>query len=778
MRPFIHRLDREFDVGAGSHAGGMSEFSVDLDGFLRALRRQRNVLLSAAMLAILAGVLWLLYATPLYTADALVLIDNRRIHAVQDSYDSQAQTPELAASLIDSQVEIVKSVKLANNLVHRLNLLEDARFNPPASASLFLRVRQAIIDLFSRSITGKRAAAPDNPDEIRLRRAADILRKNVDPRRVGRTMVLQISYTSSDPQEAARFANAYAEAYLSDQLDTKYEATKRASQWLEERMEELKQKALDSNLAIQRFKKEHDLVSSGGKLVNEQQLAEVNTQLVIARAETSKAEAHYSRISQIIKGHQTDAIVPEAIASPIIGQLRSKYLELSKRESEISANLGKDHLQAINLRREMAEYERLMFEELGRLAESARSEVDVAKSREESLLASLEKLVMLNAGENTTLVKLHEMEREAEAYQRLHQTYLQRYQEALQQQSFPIIEARIITNAVTPPVPSSPKKFLSLLMFGLLGVAAGCAIGFVREFRERGLRGEGDVKAELGLECLGIVPFIKAPALSGRKKKEAAEVKAVQACAEDGDRRWLPSSSSIFSYVLDNPRSEFAETFLSAKFAADLALSDENTKVIGVVSALPNEGKSVISKNLASMIASLRVPTLLIDADIRGRELTQRLVPEGTGGMVEAILQKRPLDDFLWWEKRSDLALLPATAQARTSHSSELLSSNGMTKLLDEARDQFKYVVLDLPPLGPIIDVRAMAEKIDAFVFVVEWRATPRKLVQSILQTEERIAQRCLGIILNKVEVEDIRLFETTSSRHYYREKYHKYYGV
>jgi succinoglycan biosynthesis transport protein ExoP len=782
MRPFVHRLEREFEQSAAVQPVGGSELLIDFEAFLRAIRRQRLVFAYAVLASLLAGILWLLVATPLYTADTLVLIDNRRIHAVEESYDAQSPVPELAASLIDSQVEIVKSEKLAQVVIRRLNLTDDPRFNIPApSLGAFLRFRRALIGIFpsgaSKTLSSPQASSED---EMTQRRMVDLVRGGVDVRRVGRTMILQLLYTSSDPAEAARLASGYAEAYLSDQLDTKYEATKRASQWLEERMEELKQKALESDLAIQKFKKDHHLISSGGKLVNEQQLTEVNSQLVLARAETSKAQARYARISSIIEGHQTDAIVAEAIGSQIIGQLRAKYLELSKRQADISDFVGKDHLQAVSLRKEMAEYERLMFEELGRLAEGARSDLDIATTREQSLLSSLEKLVVLNAGENTTLVKLHEMEREGEAYQKLHQTFLQRYQEALQQQSFPIIEARVITKAVTPQMPSSPKKALTLVMFGFLGASVGCALGFILEFRERGLRGEHEVKDELGLECLGILPLIAKPAGSNgkinedylAKKRDRASVRP-----PGSDRRWLPSDSSLTSYVLNNPRSEFAETLLAAKLSADLALSDEATKVIGVVSVLPNEGKSIVSKNLASLVATLGFSTLLVDADLRRREITRGLIPGPADGLVEAILRKQSLEEFLWWEKLSNLAILPSTSQSRISHSSEVLSSNGMSKLLDEAKERFKYVVLDLPPLGPIIDVRAMAEKIDAFVFVVEWRTTPRKLVQSILRTERTVAQRCLGVILNKVKIADIRLFEDRGSRHYYREKYGKYYG-
>src|SRR5271166_2199933 len=185
MRPFVHRLDREFEQGAlGQHS--LPELHLDIEGFLRRLRRQRLVLLGAGVISIVAGMVWLLLATPLYTADTLVLIDNRRIHAVQDSYDAQSQVPELAGSLIDSQVEIVKSEKLAQLVVNRLNLLEDPKFNVPDRLGLFLSLRQTLADLFSFWRAKKSSIAATSGEDIRLRRAVDLLRLNLDPRRVGR----------------------------------------------------------------------------------------------------------------------------------------------------------------------------------------------------------------------------------------------------------------------------------------------------------------------------------------------------------------------------------------------------------------------------------------------------------------------------------------------------------------------------------------------------------------------------------------------------------------
>ena len=418
-------------------------------------------------------------------------------------YELNAPSFDAAASVVDSQVEVIRSDGVTVSVIRKLDLLSD----PEMQAKI--QPRKDVLSRLRRFVGFSTSLAPEpGLEQARLHRAADVLRADMDIRRIPKTMVLQISYTSSNPAKAANIANGYAEAYLADQLNAKYEATKRAGDWLEERMTELKQKALAADLAIQKYKAEHGLITSGGKLVNEQQLNEINTQLVLARGETARAEARYKRIKSIVEEHQTAAIVSEAIGNTIIAHLRTKYLDASKRESEISAKLGKDHFQAQSYRDEMREYERLMFEELARLAESYRSDVQIMRSKEEALGASLNKSMGQNAADNKVLVGLHELEREAETYWNLYQSFLQRYQQALQQQSFPIIDARIITSATVPSAPSHPRKLAIIFLFMLLGTFAGILAGFWREFRERGFQGEEQVRKDLGLECLGIPPLL------------------------------------------------------------------------------------------------------------------------------------------------------------------------------------------------------------------------------------------------------------------------------
>lgn len=152
-------------------------------------------------------------------------------------------------------------------------------------------------------------------EEAHLERAAIArLRANLEVHRVARTYVLAVDYTSPDRGKAAAIANAFAEAYLTDQLDAKFEATRRAAGWLQTRLAELKQKSLDFDLAIQKFKAEKGIVVTGGDkpgLISDQQLSEVNEQMVLARADTAKAEARYEQIEDLLKSGRVGATVPD-----------------------------------------------------------------------------------------------------------------------------------------------------------------------------------------------------------------------------------------------------------------------------------------------------------------------------------------------------------------------------------------------------------------------------------------------------------------------------------
>ncbi len=730
----------------------------DVDGAIAIARRQWRIVAISVIVCLFLGVVYVLTAVPRYTAKTSVLID-RSNGQVVDQLSTIGTVPDDEASVL-SQVELLKSETIGMAVVEKLKLQDNGEFMGGGGNALTAAISYVRTLVNPKNWFGDDGEALGDPVEAKRREALRRVRSNMDVSRVGRSYVLEIGITATSPQLAAAIAGGIADAYLNDKLDAKYEATRRAGTWLQERIEELRQRSLESDLAVQKFRAANGLLVANDKLVSDQQLTELSSALLVARADTARAQAKYDRIKSILDSGQTDAIVTDALDSSVINTLREKYLDASKRESEISKRLGEGHVQAIRLRQEMAEYTRLMFDELRRISESYQSELEVARSRERQLSEGVEKATSVSVTASETQVQLRELERSAETYKNLYQTFLQRYQEALQQQSFPVTEARIISRAVPPQDASEPRASLVLAACLVLGFALGGSVGGFREFRDRFFRTGEQVRDVLGLEYLGAVPLVDS------SKSKPLTLEPV--------RGEVYKRNQVSNFAIEHPLSSFAETLRSARIAADLQVSKPQ-KIIGVVSALPGEGKSTVAVNLAQTLAK-SAKTLLIDADLRNPGATRALAQHADQGLLEVILDNLSPSAAVLSDPASGLKFLPAVVKRRIPHSSELLASQQMTRLLSQASSEFEYIVLDLPPLGPVVDARAIAPRIDGFVMVVEWGETSRKVVKDTLAAEPQITSRCLGVILNKVDSNKMKLYREYGSSEYYASRYTSYY--
>ncbi len=264
----------------------------------------------------------------------------------------------------------------------------------------------------------------------------------------------------------------------------------------------------------------------------------------------------------------------------------------------------------------------------------------------------------------------------------------------------------------------------------------------------------------LGLEYLGSVPLVE-PQPGRRLPTEPMTGEVYR-------------KNAVAGFATEHPSSAFAETLRSARIAADVHI-DRPHKVIGIVSVLPGEGKSTIAMNFAQALAG-SASVLLIDADLRNPGATRALGQHAEEGLLEVLLEGRAPASAMLTDPDTGLRFLPAVVRRRIPHSSEILASAAMARLLAQVAGEFDYVVLDLPPLGPVVDARAIAPRVDGFVMVVEWGGTSRKAVKDTLNAEAQIAGRCLGVILNKVDAGKMKLYEGYGSADYYASRYSHYY--
>ncbi|MND43027.1 Tyrosine-protein kinase ptk [compost metagenome] len=736
---------------------------IDIDAALATIRRQWRIVLATIAIAGTIGLAYAATAVPIYSATATLLIDRNNSQVVEQ-LSTIGGVIEDEASIL-SQVEVLQSETIGLAVVDNLNLTENQEFRATRASLLssMLGTVRSLVNVSQWFSPAKEAVVDDGT----LKRAlSDRLLQGLSVKRIGRTYALELTYNSTSPALAAQIVNAVAAAYLVDKLNSKYEATKRASDWLSDRIAELRQRALDTDLAVQKFRAEHNLIETGNNgLLSDQQLAELNSAQILAQSETARARARVQRIEHILATDDVDAVVTDILDSSVANDLRKKYLESSKIEAEITGRLGKNHVQAVRLRNEMQEYRRLMFQEVSRIAQSYKSDLEVAEARERTLEASVAKATTVSNSASQTQVQLRELQREAETYKNMYQTFLQRYQEAMQQQSFPVTEARVISKAIPPKIPSKPNKPMLLALFMIMGAAAGGGIAMFREFRDRFFRTGEQVRDVLGLEFLGNTPLIP--------NKPVEEI--LPKAQESGPTATRPSS--VARYAVDHPLSSFAETLRSTRLALDLGIpAKSGARVVGVVSALPSEGKSTISINLAQLLAGQGARVLLLDADIRNPGATRALGRHAGEGLLEVLLEGRNVRDVLLHDEKTGLAFLPTVVKQRVPHSSELLTSPQMHKLLAEASGVFDYIIVDLPPLGPVVDARAMASRIDGFVFVTEWGKTARRAVRNTIENEVHIRKKCLGVILNKVDTEKLKLYRAYGSSEYYYSRYTRYY--
>lgn len=744
---------------------------IDLEQLIAAARRQLKLVAIFAALGLALGVAYLLFTPPVYTAYTRILLDDSLTKFAEDKESTPVRVQ--ADSMVLSQVEILKSQRLARAVVEAKALHENEAFlNPPRSPYARLKASvKGLADIFSSKPAG-------SADAAKVGKAVAFLQGGLSAERVGRSFVIEVSFRSNDPKLAGEVTRAYADAYLSDQLDANFDATQRATVWLQGRLDELRRNSQAAALDVEKYRAENGLTASRGELMSDQQLADLNSQLILAQADTANAFARYGQFKSIVDSGPENAVRNATIPvekgsggnnTAAINEMRSRYLGITKREQDISARFGPEHAQAVALRREQGEMTKQIFGELQGITESYRNAYEVAKAREASLRVNLGDLVGQSSQSGQSQVRLRELEQRSAALATLYQAFLARYEEASQQRSFPIAEARVISQADNPVSASSPRKSMVLGLSLVLGMLAGAGVGALQEFRERFFRTADDVRAALNINFLGYLPKVSARLTGAAKPVDGENGKTAQPAPESVTPR-------ILRVAINAPSSSFAETLRNVKLACDVVLQRKPSKVIGFVSVLPHEGKTTAAANFAGLLAANGSRTLLIDGDLRNPGLSRGLSLSPEKGLVEAIVGDQRWQDTFVVDRKTKLAIIPTAVRGRLSHTSELISGPGMRDLLEDAQKSFDYIVVDLPPLGAVVDAKAFAPLADGFVLVAEWGVTPRALVRSTLQAEPQVAAKTLGIILNKTDMKNLARYGSFGGAEQYLDRYASYY--
>lgn len=433
-----------------------------------ALWQGRNIIVATTALCVAAAIGYLLLTTPRYLATAQILIDPRAKRIVEGAvvpggFGSSAVGADTL--LVDSQVELLYSSAVLSKVVEKEGLATDPEFLVARGAGMRMRLRNWL-GSYVDGYVSERAPAID-PAEVAMWRLKD---KHLSVRRAGNTYVLNVSVFSQDAEKAARITNAVAQAYISDQSRAANETTRAAASLLRARADELRGGVERAERAVEDFRARNGLIGTSGLLVSEQQLQSLNEKLSVARSQTALAKARYEQVRALTPQSAALSAQSDALKSPVIANLRGTLARVERREAIVERTLGPRHPDAASLASEKASVIALIGDELARIKANAEGEHALAAANERALETEFKSLEGRAATNNQSLVRLRELQREAQAARQVYETFLNRAKETREQEDLGRDNTRVITPAATPTFAASPPT-MPILLGSLVGGA-------------------------------------------------------------------------------------------------------------------------------------------------------------------------------------------------------------------------------------------------------------------------------------------------------------------
>jgi len=687
--------------------------------------KRRGVLIAVVWLVlalISVGIAALLPAR--YEAAATVQIDPRKrlivnLEPVQS--DLRPDTPT-----VESEVEVIRSRAIVTRVIDKLGLRSDPELAGPGP------IRRLLIALglnpLPAGADGKAIHAP--PDDPNRDEVAAALEKMIKVSRIRNTLLIEIRVTCGDPAKAARIANAFAEAYLQDQIDAKARATGQATDLIEAKLDGLRQKLALAERRVAHFKAANSIFDAEGQVLSEKKLARLMEQTVLVRSTAAEARAKYEQVQQLLKKGADKGAVADVLSSHTVRMLKDQLVKVTRREAELATKYGALHPEMIKIRAEVADIRGQIAEETRQIIDNLATELKVAEDRERRLQDELARLMEEQNAAKEASVRLRELEREAASSRQVYEAFLARFKQTAETQGLELPDARIIEPAAVPLGPSAPKR-KQLMAVGLVGsFVAALVLAFAVEFFTVGFGRPEQIERTLGVEHLASLP--KLPV------------------THEG-----PDRMRLARMVVADPTGPFTEAIRALRHGLDARRRSSGPCVLLVASPQSSEGKTIVAANLALHYALLGYRTLLVDGDLRRRTLSSTLGVDERAGLLDAIEFGLIPQSVILTDRSSGLSLMPAGGQLARLAPPEALSSPRTGEVMSQLRQLFDMIIMDSPANLPVVDTRILAEHADQILLVVRWGrfdvAAARRGIKALGSHASRIA----GGIVNGIELSE-----------------------
>jgi succinoglycan biosynthesis transport protein ExoP len=712
--------------------------SISMSEIWRIARRNLWWIAIATFLAIVGVAIVLRYVPPTYRATAVLQVA-ARLPPIPSDFPSAQQSVAIDDIAVNSEVDAVLAVPVLNHVIQDLQLEGDPEFNPILAASMPselwppLAAVWGVLSGLSAQIQSYLSPRSEARRDIEHRLVEQKLEEALSVSIKNRSRVIVVQALSESPKKAAAIANAVARAFLQNRFEAKVEDGNQISAWLDERLAELRSRMGRSEQDVQRMRTTLGHYKGMNATLLSEQLSQINRQLIDAEADLSVTRSKFEQIERLGRPGEDIGAANDVLTSPLIRNLRLQRQELITQRGEKLALLGRRHPDMINLNSQLAQVDRAISTEIGRISKNATDELKVRQARVAALEQAKRNLEQRMSAQNIGLVDAEQLQRDADTDRKAYEAFAV-YRAKIAGLNAVQPEAELLSPAISPLHPAYPRKLLILAAAGFVTLLLSAILAFVRENLDQRFRSAQDVAAILGLRTLALVPRV-----AGHRHPE--------------------------NYVRSAPQSAVAESIRYLYAELDRASPESTPFKVLVTSSIPDEGKSTTATMLAREAALNGRKTLLVNLDIRHSEASKDYEWTEGGDVQRLRLSDQPFERSITVEPTTDLARL--SFHTMLCEPFKLLCTREFWSELSTITSDYELVIIDSPPILSVPDAKVIAAFAHTTVFLIKWASTKHQTASEGLRHFRAAGANICGAVLAQVDPKKYAQYEDNYVRGY-----------